>query len=74
MIVQKTQNVTTLLDLTNVPVGKVIMGTEKNVKVCQSFHDLVKVYVPGKMHKIFNLDKILGRNIFAICLSLYTPM
>ena len=35
MIVQKTQNVTTLQDHTNVPVRKAIMGTEENVKVCQ---------------------------------------
>ena len=33
---QKTQNVTTLVDLTNVAVGKAIMGTEENVKVCKN--------------------------------------
>ena len=58
MIVQKTQNVTTLLDLTNVPVRKAIMGTEGNVKVCKRFPELVQVYVPRHIHKIFILDKI----------------
>ena len=73
MTVQKTQIVTTLLVLTNVPVKKAIMGTEENVKVCKWFDELVQVYVPRTIHKIFILHKIRNEYFCNFFLSLYTP-